>query len=194
MCSSSGDSINTSTGARDDGGSPCPLLGQLPLPLRGSDAPGAMLMPLLPPPLMSAPDPMLGHRNVPCGLQMRKLLFLVVLFSPSWTTVTSARWLVRSLPPPLPIACFPSLRATATCSIPIFSVSPLFANTNCSCEFSQKEAAISAFHEQTQTGQSALILSKRVLLRTFKDKKELEREAICSSSLSFFSTTNSNLS
>ena len=40
--------------------------------------------------LMFVPDPMLGQMNVP----MWKLLFLVIIFSPAWTTVTSAHWLV----------------------------------------------------------------------------------------------------
>ena len=40
--------------------------------------------------LMFVPDPMLDQMNVP----MRKLLFLVIIFSSAWTTVTSAHWLV----------------------------------------------------------------------------------------------------
>lgn len=138
-CSSSGDATTTSAGARDDGGRPPgPMLGQLLL--RGScSGPEATGQLLLPPPLMAmlVPDVMCGHMNVPCGLQMRKLLFLAVLFSPTWTTVASACWLIRSPPstysgsPGTRPSCLP--KVTSTLSLSMFRLSPFLGSSNCSC-------------------------------------------------------------
>jgi hypothetical protein len=97
MCSSGpGGVAITSNGACDDVGSlgPGPVL---PVPgrlgMRGSPGLGRLM---LAPPLVVMPDPdaMLGHRNVLCGLQMRKLLFLAARSGPPWTTIPYAGWLV----------------------------------------------------------------------------------------------------
>ena len=92
------DAASTSTaGARDDRGSPGPApLGQL-VP-RGIPGPGvaAAGQLLLTPPLMVVPDAMLGQRNVACGLQTRKLLFLADLSGTPWMTVPSARGVIWS--------------------------------------------------------------------------------------------------
>ena len=100
-CSSRPDTAATnSTGARDDRGSPGPvLLGQLVL--RGIPGPGvaAAGQLLLAPPLMVVPDAMLGHRNVPCGLQTRKLLFLTGLSWLPWMMVPSVWGIIWSREP-----------------------------------------------------------------------------------------------
>jgi hypothetical protein len=84
--------ITTSNGARDDGGSPCPGPVQLRrLVLRWSPVLGQLLLALA---LLVMPDAMPGFRNVPCGLQMPKLLFLAELSGPPWTTVPSAGWVI----------------------------------------------------------------------------------------------------
>jgi hypothetical protein len=81
----------------------------------------------------------------------------------------------------VPIACLPSLWATATWSIPIFSLSLLFANRNCSYVQSEGGSYFSLQeHDKTECTNSTQEVSATFC--TFKGKKELEREAIRSSS------------